>query len=309
MYSRNVSRKIVKFKGQKQEIIRIANNFSRYNRLSTDFKYILKWSKAFSHYSSSIFKDGQEPFLRKNCTNINCFITNNKAMLGDYRHFDAILFDVENFWDIHPEVRSPHQKYVFVASESADNYPVCAPFFDNYYNWTWTYKLNSDIKWSYITIMDKIGNVVGPKINMTWHKDMKPINSYIKKKLTGKKIAVAWFVSHCNAKSGREALAKRLEQALRVYNLTVDIYGWCGPKTCPRDRIEECLEMLKKEYYFYLAFENSLSKDYVTEKIMYPLQYYTVPIVFGGADYSRLANIYHIFKYHCWLFLRMPFKN
>lgn len=47
---------------------------------------------------------------------------------------------------------------------------------------------------------------------------------------------------------------------------------------------EECIDIVEENYYFYLAFENS---DYVTEKLMTALDHYTVPVVLGGANYSR----------------------
>lgn len=265
----------------------LPEEFKPHHRLKTDFKYILRWSKAFSHYSSSIFRAGQYAFLMKNCTEIKCFITENKALLGDSRHFDAIMFDVENYWDEYPRQRSEHQKYVFVASESAANYPVCGKYFDNFFNWTWSYKLTSDIRWSFVTVLDKKGNVVGPKENMTWMEDMKPISDDVKGIINNKKRFAAWFVSHCSAISGRDNVTNNLVKALKKYNLTVDIYGWCGNLSCSRDQQADCLELLKKEYYFYLSFENSFSEDYVTEKILNPLQNYVVPVVLGGADYSR----------------------
>ena len=43
--------------------------------------------------------------------------------------------------------------------------------------------------------------------------------------------------------------------------------------------------MIERDYKFYLAFENSLCRDYVTEKFYNPLLYSTVPIVYSGADY------------------------
>lgn len=44
--------------------------------------------------------------------------------------------------------------------------------------------------------------------------------------------------------------------------------------------------MLSRNYRFYLSFENSLCPDYVTEKLYRALAHDTVPVVFGGADYS-----------------------
>ncbi|KAH9643782.1 hypothetical protein HF086_002280 [Spodoptera exigua] len=183
-----------------------------------------------------------------------------------------------------------------MASESAANFPLCDAMYDNFYNLTWTYKLDSDIRWTYITIIDKKGNFAGPKINMTWIYPMKATPENVKKKISGKTKAAAWFVSNCNAKSGRQNVTKRIEKELKRYNLTVDIYGWCGKKKCPKDKFEECMYLLESEYYFYLAFENSICEDYVTEKILYPLQNYAVPIVFGGANYSRWHNYYEYVK-------------
>ncbi|XP_045505009.1 alpha-(1,3)-fucosyltransferase C-like [Colias croceus] len=241
---------------------------------------------AYSHYNSAIFKNGQKAFLDHNCTQYNCFLTNDKSLLLDLRYYDAILFDVENNWEDHPPVRAPHQRYIFTASESAGNYPICDDYFENYYNLTWTYKLNSDIPWTYITIVDKNNTVIGPKVNLTWVEHMDPTPDFVKKKLLKKKKAVAWFVSNCYSKA-RQKVANDIAVSLSKYNLKLDVYGWCGNKTCPRDRIEDCLDLLQKDYFFYLALEKSMAEDYVTEKILYPLLHYTVPIVYGGANYSR----------------------
>lgn len=46
---------------------------------------------------------------------------------------------------------------------------------------------------------------------------------------------------------------------------------------------------MEKDYKFYLAFENSVCRDYATEKFYNALLYNTVPIVYGGADYAKLA--------------------
>lgn len=69
----------------------------------------------------------------------------------------------------------------------------------------------------------------------------------------------------------------------------VDIFGQCGPKKCPRSSNEDCWKMVEKDYKFYLAFENSICVDYVTEKFFNSISHQVIPIVLGGADYSGMA--------------------
>ena len=97
--------------------------------------------------------------------------------------------------------------------------------------------------------------------------------------IKGKTKMVAWFVSHCSTEIRREEYARQLGQ-----HVPVDIFGNCSNE-CPYD----CYEMLRTEYKFYLAFENSWCPDYVTEKFTRPLIHDAVPIVLGGADYSHFA--------------------
>ena len=50
--------------------------------------------------------------------------------------------------------------------------------------------------------------------------------------------------------------------------IDVDIYGGCGNLKCPRTN-QHCFSRLKTHYRFYLAFENSNCKDYITEKLFW----------------------------------------
>lgn len=99
--------------------------------------------------------------------------------------------------------------------------------------------------------------------------------------LTEKNRTVAWFVSNCQTNSRRESLVRNLSQFIAV-----DVYGSCGNGShrCPNR--SECDHMLSRYYRFYLSFENSLCLDYVTEKLYRPLSHNTVPVVYGGSNYS-----------------------
>ncbi len=47
--------------------------------------------------------------------------------------------------------------------------------------------------------------------------------------------------------------------------------------------------MMAERYKFYLSFENSVCKEYVTEKLHRTLDLPTIPIVLGGADYQKIT--------------------
>lgn len=105
----------------------------------------------------------------------------------------------------------------------------------------------------------------------------------------GKTKKVAWFVSNCGAKNNRLQIAKELSKYI-----SVDIYGACGGQNleCPRSNESACYELLEKDYKFYLSFENSNCRDYVTEKLYRnALQHNVLPIVMGGSpeDYHKMA--------------------
>jgi hypothetical protein len=97
---------------------------------------------------------------------------------------------------------------------------------------------------------------------------------------------VAWFVSNCNAKNNRLQYARELAKHIQV-----DIYGSCGSLNCGRGD-EECMQMLHRDYKFYLAFENSNCKDYITEKLFTnALGHGILPIVMGASvdEYRAVA--------------------
>nr|XP_021191304.2 alpha-(1,3)-fucosyltransferase C [Helicoverpa armigera] len=262
---------------------------------NTNMKYILQWTKSYAEPFVFMGK-GQNGFVSRRCKFANCYVTSNRTYLNSLKDFDAVLFHgpelstAENSVLLRlPTRRSRKQKYVFVSKESSRMYPLRYTVYNSFFNWTWTYRLDSDIYYGDIVIKNKRGDVIGPKEVMQWFRveEMEPIKDELKEKLKNKKIAAAWFVSNCKTMSNRGYVAELLQKALLKYNMTVDIYGRCGNKYCPRTHMEQCLRMLENDYYFYLAFENTVVNDYVTEKLLHALQHYTVPIVYGGANYTR----------------------
>ncbi|XP_053611854.1 alpha-(1,3)-fucosyltransferase C-like isoform X3 [Plodia interpunctella] len=232
-------------------------------------------------------------FVKLSCPFVNCYVTDYKRYFKNIAEFDAIIFN-GNFVIYYdkkdlPKYRSQNQIYVFGATESAHNNPVCKPVLDNFFNWTYTYRLDSDVRWSYIVIYDMNGTEVGPKSEMIWPEKMDPIDEETKLILDGKSKTAAWFVSHCDTLSKREYFARRIEKELKKLdtNMSVDTYGACGKFNCPRSNADMCYGLVKRDYHFYFSFENSFAVDYVTEKLLTALNNFAVPVVFGGADYSR----------------------
>lgn len=115
-----------------------------------------------------------------------------------------------------------------------------------YVNWTMTYRTDSEIvlpygKWVYYNMSVKT---------------KKQEKNYAK----GKTKKVAWFVSNCYPVNDRYEYAIELQKYIGV-----DIYGKCGDLNCPKSKAH-CMELLRRHYKFYLAFENSNCRDYITEK-------------------------------------------
>ena len=87
----------------------------------------------------------------------------------------------------------------------------------------------------------------------------------------------------------REDLVRQLEKYLPPDS--IHIYGQCGNRTCPGTSLEDkdgCWNMIEENYKFYFSLENSVCRDYVTEKIFEALKRDVVPIVLGGAEYKNI---------------------
>ncbi|XP_016970672.2 alpha-(1,3)-fucosyltransferase C [Drosophila rhopaloa] len=250
---------------------------------------ILLWSEFFGDPRWKLSWDTLGPQdLRDDlqCPVYQCEVTNQHDFLP-MELYDAIVFHAAEMFPLLrplPSQRSPHQAYVFALMESPGETKHRLDDEEGFYNLTMTYRLDSDVVWPYGQLLDiETDAVVAPSASPYWRKPPASFNDSVVWDLwSGKTKMAAWFVSHCETLSKREILAERLQEFLPV-----DIYGKCGTLSCDRGD-PRCDEMLDTDYLFYLAFENSLCDDYVTEKLFDALRRNIVPVVFGGADYSRI---------------------
>ncbi|XP_023026855.2 alpha-(1,3)-fucosyltransferase C [Leptinotarsa decemlineata] len=238
----------------------------KWTRLNPRTKYVLYWTEMF-HQADFNLGFGRKIF--ENCSVNNCFATNNRSVMS-VEDFDAILFHGVEFSPLFhgvPTKRSPHQVYVYSNQEAPTNSPkLTVP--KNFFNWTMTYRSDSDVIRPYGFFEASTTDYYPPSMG----------------EIKNKRKKIAWLVSNCIASSLREDLYRKISKFVQV-----DVYGACGNLTCSKKDADGCYKFLEKHYKFYLSFENSLCKDYVTEKLFNILKYNLVPIVYGDADYEVIA--------------------
>ncbi|CAL8136832.1 unnamed protein product [Orchesella dallaii] len=209
----------------------------------------------------------------------NCEFTFNRSRITEAH---VIVFHSRDLNKLDmPKFRSVTQIWVWMEQESPIQAPKDLELFSGVFNWTMTYRNDSDVVHPY-------GKIVPIE---TSPKNKSELNAF----LVGKQKVAAAVISNCHTNSKREVLIKKLKQE----GISIDTFGNCGIPICPRGpRVlrngqncteSEFWENLAKDYKFYLSFENALCKDYATEKLFRTLELGLVPVVYGGADYQRIA--------------------
>jgi len=226
-------------------------------------KTILMWNGLGSWGG---LRPGRGVFLKEKCPVSSCVISSNRI---DGAKADLVVF--KDHFTMPSFSRPPEQLWMLYLLEC----PLHTQMFKQKYvfNWTSTYRRDSTIvapyeRWQY------------------YNENVKSIEQG-RDIAANKTKAVAWFVSNCGARNGRLNYAKELSKYIEV-----DIYGACGTKRCPRVQSNTCFDMLNRDYKFYLAFENSNCKDYITEKFFVNgLSHDVIPIVMGARpqDYAVSA--------------------
>lgn len=156
-----------------------------------------------------------------------------------------------------------------------------------------TYSPNSDLLFGYGGVNDiSTEKRISPARNIEWRQpeeNFKGLMLEIFKKLfihlfildptllknvKNKTRNVIWIASNC------VWFRRRIVNKIATF-IDVDIYGKCGPLDCTK---KHCNEILNSTYKFYLAFENSICPDYVTEKVFKLLEFNIIPVVLNGAN-------------------------
>ncbi|KRY89360.1 CDK5 regulatory subunit-associated protein 1 [Trichinella pseudospiralis] len=94
-----------------------------------------------------------------------------------------------------------------------------------------------------------------------------------------------WIASKCSSHSGREWLVHRLAQYVPI-----DTYGACGTLPLARAAFDHDRQRsLAKLYKFRIVFENTVCRNYMTERFFEALIDGSVPVVLRRADYESIA--------------------
>ncbi|XP_066492084.1 4-galactosyl-N-acetylglucosaminide 3-alpha-L-fucosyltransferase FUT6-like [Tiliqua scincoides] len=167
----------------------------------------------------------------------DCHITANRSW---YQKADAIIVHHRDVCTspkkLPQEPRPLSQRWIWFNLESPSHSPNLG-FMDNRFNLTMSYRRDSDIftPYGWLEVLNQHQNVTVPS----------------KSKL------LAWAVSNWNPNSRRVKYYNELKKYIKV-----DVYGR-NHMPLPRDKHLSILS----QYKFYLAFENSIHEDYITEKL------------------------------------------
>lgn len=203
------------------------------------------------------------------CQYTNCRMSNVTKNISAE---SAIVFSTQEPLDLqlNPRDKPMDQVWIFFRMEPPTHALKITwykdPLWSKTMNWSWSYRLNSDVFQPYHTLVTRS---LIPKRNY----------SEIFKRKT--KVA-AWVVSNCKTQSKRRDFVKQLIR----HGVPVDIYGRCSQRKI-RENFTDIVKKINNNYKFYLSFENSFCQDYVTEKFF---KYYNLDVVLvvrGGLHYSQ----------------------
>ncbi|XP_040071267.1 alpha-(1,3)-fucosyltransferase C-like [Ixodes scapularis] len=235
-----------------------------------DLPRILLWTAIYGKWHSGLTDQRVDELEFAGCPD-RCYIANDRRLL--HSSDAVVLYGADLDLADMPWRRNRGQKWVYWSLEPPPHSVFRSlTYLNNTFNWTMTYRQDSDVLDSYVLSLTKKAEPTPYSIDA------------LRRLWEGKTTMAVWPVSHCNTFGRREDYVDELQKYIAA-----DVFGKCGKHRCERDTTPRCHMMFAKNYFFLLSFENAVCKDYVTEKLYYTLLYDIIPVVFGGANYSAVA--------------------
>ena len=204
---------------------------------------------------------------------VSCKVTNDMSLFSSS---DAVVFHARDI--IRSSVkrlaslqRPANQRWVmFIMEPPLNTDPGKLSYLDSYgpINWTATYMKNSDVQSAYYKVLPGV-----------YHGGFDPARNYLEGKIGTATILVSNCAHH------RMKWVKKIQQYIDV-----KVYGKCGSE-CSKTNRQKCMSKLRK-YKFYLSFENSYCRDYISEKIILnAFENDIIPVVISYVDFNDTSLI------------------
>lgn len=220
----------------------------------------------------------QDGYHLQQCSINNCMVTNDRS---HFQNSDAVLFhgrDIPSAEKLRKlrNHKPDHQIWVWNIFESPYNIRVDLKQYNKLFEWTASYRVDSEVFLPYFRTSRLEPGDPRPKIGKNF--------------AAGKSQMIIAFISNCLTE--RMSIIKTLKKYI-----SFDLLGDCQKEvhqniseTWCRKYSERCARYFTK-HKFYFAMENAYCIDYITEKFYTNgLEYFAVPIVFGGAGGPDFAN-------------------
>lgn len=239
-------------------------NFDCINKSSENPKVILAWNTFYGEKGFGYGTGSVKPFKNHHCPVTNCELTVDKSRLNEADY--AVVLATDRNEGI-PHERNSKTRWIWMNIESPFYKPSYAKF-NGMFNYTSDYLYESEFGGNYVSQM----RFLWAK-NTTFNEN----HNYHE----GKSGFLAGLISNCGAANKRISYMNALKN-----HAEVTIYGRCGIP-CPANT--DCRQYIGDKYKFFFSFENSICRDYITEKFFLMLKYNVIPVVFGGGNYSRFV--------------------
>ncbi len=240
---------------------------------------------------------GTSGFMEHNCTCFNCFTTTDRKLASVA---DAIIFhgqtlseanidDLQSIKNQRLDRGTGCPLFIYYHEESpkySDNWlgnfrfisfcfrlskPLTNRVFNDFFNLTMTYRLDSDIYKPSGRVRPKspeaIQAMIGPSRWLTFNPDKVPVDN-----VGSRSKDIAWMVSNCRTQSKREDLVQKIQQ---VSKLKIDIYGKCGPRS---NRLPgETSQDIRNNFRFNICFSATMPIFFLQKKPFLPGNICTKP--------------------------------